>query len=135
MELIDSKMVEDPSNRMSRPPFVGLFKCASFLFALINVHVIYGTVEERGEELKYLAQVVKMTVGKHKKFNKDVLLLGDFNNPPNHPGWKDLASLGYGYTAVLKGEHVSSTIASSDQGNLYDNIWYSEMFTGRNYTG
>jgi len=40
-----------------------------------------------------------------------------------------------GYTALFKGSSRKTTIAVNDMGNLYDNIWINEKYTGRNYTG
>ena len=93
--LIASGLFADPHQLFARRPFVATFKVGKFDFTLITVHVIYGAdAKPRVKEVKLLAQVVKTTL-ENNGGERDVMLLGDFNTPPNSDAWKDLQLLNY----------------------------------------
>jgi endonuclease/exonuclease/phosphatase family metal-dependent hydrolase len=135
--LLYSGQVE--TSKMERPPFVATFKFDRFDFTLLNCHIVYGEGSGTGskkptrqEEIVYLAEIVEKVL-KQNKEEKDLMVVGDFNNPPDHLNWRALQQLGY--TAVFKGSDYKTTVALNDNGNLYDNIWLNERYTGRNFTG
>ena len=105
---------------------------------------MYGTnAAERSRELDQLAKCVEYVL-KHNGKERDVILLGDFNNPPSHEvrlpllmhrntvwlnalmpqNWRDLQTLGY--VPLIAGHH-KTTVAVGDRGNLYDNIWWADV--------
>eukprot|EP01102_Stenamoeba_stenopodia_P009619 TRINITY_DN284_c0_g1_i1.p1 TRINITY_DN284_c0_g1~~TRINITY_DN284_c0_g1_i1.p1 ORF type:complete len:443 (+),score=143.72 TRINITY_DN284_c0_g1_i1:35-1363(+) len=128
--LLHSGQVE--ASGLVRPPLAGTFRFGVFDFTLLNCHFVFGSPEDRAKEIVVLSNVVKTVVASNKE-EKDIIVVGDFNNPPDHPNWRCLNELGF--TALFRGSGLKTTIAVNDMGNLYDNMWINEKYTGRNYTG
>ncbi len=110
----DAATVEDPSDILIREPFAATFSSGDFDFTLCTIHVLYGTsVPARRREIRVMDELVA-AVQAANGAEDDVILLGDFNFPPDDPGWQlD------GYRALVH-EPNRTTIGSR---SLYDNIW------------
>lgn len=113
----------DPGDMFAREPFAARF-CSDdkeYCWTAGTIHVVYGDrVGERREEARQLDEYVSWleeTIAE----GTPVLLMGDFNLPPESAGFQDLALLLE--PAISEG----ATTLSSTEGryvNLYDNIWY-----------
>lgn len=113
----------DPGDIFAREPFAARF-CSDdkqYCWTAATVHVVYGdSVEERREEARQLDDYVswlEATVAERTA----VLLMGDFNLPPDSIGFQDLDEI---LDPVI---HEGASTLSSKEGkyaNLYDNIWY-----------
>ena len=95
-----------------------------FDFTVIATHVIWGkTVGERRREISHLANVFRDIQDMDPEEN-DVILLGDFNRPPDD----DLA-----FGALKAIPKMIFLFAPPDKSmigdtNLYDNIWFQKNF-------
>jgi endonuclease/exonuclease/phosphatase family metal-dependent hydrolase len=93
-----------------RNPFIGSFRCRSFEFVLVNVHLYFGKFQDsKTKELrkKYARRVLeiyalsKWANSRFKKrsvYDKDIILLGDMNVPtmqPNESTYKALVKFGW----------------------------------------
>lgn len=113
----------DPGDLFAREPFAARF-CSDdreHCWTAATVHVVYGDrIEERREEARQLDDYVdwlEATVAE----GTPVILMGDFNLPPDSAGFQELAQLLQ--PAITKG---ASTLSAIDHryANLYDNVWY-----------
>jgi len=113
-------LMEDPEDLFLREPFIGHFRSGAFDFMVITIHTVYGSsIRERREENSLLDDVI---VHLENAFSpeKDILLMGDFNLPPDDRGWEILSH------RPMVSPELMTTIQDSSS---YDNIWYSEEHT------
>jgi endonuclease/exonuclease/phosphatase family metal-dependent hydrolase len=117
---LDSGMVyPDPDDVFIREPFCVSFVAGSFDFTLISIHVIFGDgIGERRAEGLLLDDVYRGIQDADPQ-EQDVILLGDFNLPPEDSGMAEVDAL---LDPVFSG--VRTTI--SDAG-LYDNFWWDSV--------
>jgi endonuclease/exonuclease/phosphatase family metal-dependent hydrolase len=118
------RLYPDPDDVFMREPFYATFACGQFDFTVISIHVVWGThVGERRKEITQLANVFRHIQGADPEEN-DVLLLGDFNRPPEDDlafgALKSVPDMVY-----LFGEPTRTMIGDT---NLYDNIWMQRHF-------
>ncbi len=89
----------------------------TFDFTLITIHVIFGDgIGDRREEALLLDDVYR-TIQNSNPDEQDVILLGDFNLPPEDRG---MAEVDFSLDPVLAGD-VRTTISDA---SLYDNFWW-----------
>lgn len=111
----------DTEDVFIREPFAATFQAGSFDFTLVTIHSIFGdTIGERRTEAGWLDEVYAWA-READPAEQDVILLGDFNLPPEDHGFDDLRSLLF---PVFSGED-QTTIAD----NHLDNIWIDQQQT------
>ena len=107
-------IVDDPSDLLIREPYAGTFAAGEFDFTLCTIHLLFGdSRRERREELVFMDEIVE-SVQTANGDEQDVILLGDFNFPPDDEGWQ----LG-GWTPLF----MPPTKTTVGDVSLYDNIW------------
>ncbi|MBM3280719.1 MAG: endonuclease/exonuclease/phosphatase family protein, partial [Candidatus Handelsmanbacteria bacterium] len=117
----------DPDDAFIREPFIGSFRAGAFDLTLATMHTLFGdTVAGRRAEDDLLAEVYQVVQDADPQ-EQDVLLLGDFNLPPEDRGFDRLRAL---LTPLFTGE-IRTTISDA---SLYDNIWFEPQFV-QEYTG
>lgn len=90
-------------------------------FTLATVHVVYGdAVGDRLPEIAALADYWRWLGEIAPQTPR--LLAGDFNLPPEHPGWAALRAEG-AVPAITEGRSTLATTAG-EYANLYDNLWF-----------
>ena len=118
--------VDDPQDVFIREPYAGTFSAGEFDFTLCTIHLLFGDSQaDRRRELVYMDEVVR-SVQSANGDEQDVILLGDFNFPPDDRGWQL-----NGWTAVFQ-PPTKTTVGDV---SLYDNIWFHPSNTGAEYTG
>ena len=116
----------DTEDDFIREPFIAIFKAGEFDFYVINIHSIYGdSVTDRREEARKLAGVYALVQSQDAE--NDVLLMGDFNLPPDDTGFQSLQ-------AIPNMIYVNGRVPTSIKDKLYDNIWFQAHFT-KEFTG
>ena len=116
----------DTEDDFIREPFIAIFKAGEFDFYVINIHSIYGdSVTDRREEARKLAGVYALVQSQDAE--NDVLLMGDFNLPPDDTGFQSLQ-------AIPNMIYVNGKVPTSIKDKLYDNIWFQAHFT-KEFTG
>lgn len=122
-----ARLWPDPQAAFIRTPYIAGFRAGAFDFLLVNLHLIFGeSLVQRRAEARLLDEVYHGVQEAHPD-EQDVLLIGDFNLPPEDPGFSGLNAL----LTPLFTDPVKTTI--SDR-SLFDNIWcdlrYVREFTG-----
>ncbi len=109
----------DTNDEFIREPFFASFKADQFDFTLISVHVIFGdSIGDRRAENVLLDDVYR-TVQDADPNEQDVILLGDFNLPPEDQGTDEVDFL---LDPVFS--NVKTTISDA---SLYDNFWWDSI--------
>ncbi len=115
-----SCIVGDPDDLFIREPYAATFRARRFDFTLCTMHLLYGSSErERRQELLLMDEVVA-SVQNANGAEADVILLGDFNFPPDDEGWQ-LS----GWTPAIR-PPAKTTVGDR---SLYDNIWFDPRVT------
>lgn len=113
-------IVRDPDDLFIREPYAATFRAGEFDFTLCTIHLLYGSSErERRRELVFLDEVIA-SVQNANGAEADVILLGDFNFPPDDEGWQ----LGRWTPAIRP--PAKTTVGDK---SLYDNIWFDPRVT------
>jgi endonuclease/exonuclease/phosphatase family metal-dependent hydrolase len=113
-------LAPDPDDIFIREPFVGHFAADSFDFSIVSVHIIYGdSITQRRTEVSALAEIL-MAVDTANGSEADILLVGDFNLPPDDQAW-DLPT----YRPLVPPD-MPTTITDRSS---YDNIWFRPATT------
>ena len=121
------RLYPDPDDAFIREPFWASFRAGEFDFTLVTIHSIFGdSKRERRAEALLLDDIYRLVQGADPD-EQDVMVLGDFNLPPDDPGFAALAAL---LTPLFTGE-MRTTISDA---SLYDNIWFDPAFV-REWTG
>ena len=129
VRLDDGQFYPNPDDRLIRPPFWVSFRAGAFDFTLITIHSIFGdTIGERRAEAALMVDVYQ-TVQDADPDEQDVILLGDFNLPPEDAAWGDLPVL---TPPLIIGDRY--TTISENAESLYDNFWFDRELV-REYTG
>jgi endonuclease/exonuclease/phosphatase family metal-dependent hydrolase len=123
VELLGTPYIyEDLGSDFIREPLIGNFRYGEFDFTLVTIHVIYGdSVTQRREEVSLLPQVLEL-VDVNNGPENDIILLGDFNLPPEDSAW-GTAGLSL-YSPILTGD-IKTTISDTSS---YDNLWFNRSF-------
>ncbi|MGE4651102.1 MAG: endonuclease/exonuclease/phosphatase family protein, partial [Myxococcota bacterium] len=104
-----------------REPFYASFRAGTFDFTLITIHVIFGDgVGGRRAEALLLDDVYH-SVQDEDPNEQNVMLLGDFNLPPEDTGMDEIDTI---LDPLLSGA-VRTTISDA---SLYDNFWWESAF-------
>jgi endonuclease/exonuclease/phosphatase family metal-dependent hydrolase len=113
----------DPSDVFIREPFYASFRARDFDFTLVTIHVIFGdSISDRRAEGLLLDDVYHAIQNADPE-EQDVILLGDFNLPPEDRG---MAEVDVVLDPVFAGD-VRTTISDA---SLYDNFWWdAELIT------
>jgi endonuclease/exonuclease/phosphatase family metal-dependent hydrolase len=110
----------DPNNEFIREPYVAHFRSGEFDFTVITIHIIYGdTVADRRAEVSLLDEVIA-NVDTANGAEQDVMLMGDFNLPPDDSAW------GITNYANLVPATTMTTITDTSS---YDNFWIDILDT------
>lgn len=120
----------DVGDEFIREPYYATFRAGAFDFTAIAVHVIWGDrVQARREEIQKLAEVYQ-AVQAMNPTEQDILLVGDFNRPPDdeksYAKLNAIPSMIHLFDPPLK-SHVEDT-------SLYDNIWFQAEYV-KEYVG
>lgn len=107
-----------------RLPYAATFRCGAFDFELITVHLSWGDVAQRSNEMRTLADLVARRLVASTE--KDIILLGDFNEQKSRPNLSYLHAAGF-QTDVRIGTNLSSR-------EMYDHILIHPNHT-REYLG
>ncbi len=124
------QLYPDKNDDFIREPYFATFRSGNFDFTVIVVHIIWGDrISERRAEIQKLAEVYEK-IRDIDPFEKDIILVGDFNREPNDdkafsalrsiPSMKNLFDL-----------PEKSIIFDT---NLYDNIWFQTKYV-KEWTG
>lgn len=90
---------------------------------LITIHSIYGDhADDRRFEGMLLDDVYRFVQDSDPE-EQDVILLGDFNLPPDDHGFREL-------TPILTPLFVGDLRSMISESNLYDNIWLDPVHVG-----
>jgi len=121
------RLYPDPDDAFIREPFWASFRAGQFDFTLVTIHSIFGdSKRERRAEALRLDDIYQLVQGADPD-EQDVMILGDFNLPPDDSGFAELAAL---LTPLFTGE-IRTTISDA---SLYDNIWFDPAYV-REWTG
>ena len=116
-------IVPDPRDLFIREPFYASFRADQFDFTLITIHSIYGDhADDRRFEGMLLDDVYRFVQDSDPE-EQDVILLGDFNLPPDDHGFREL-------TPILTPLFVGDLRSMISESNLYDNIWLDPVHVG-----
>jgi len=115
-----TSLLSDISNNFVRDPFMGYFRAGIFDFVIATIHVVWGsTMEGRREEIRKLDTVLKKIL-ERTGAEKDVILVGDFNMPPDDLCWEV-----DGWLPLIR-PPWKTTVGDV---SLYDNIWVHAEYT------
>lgn len=114
-------VISDPEDNFIREPYAASFRSGNFDFTLLTFHAIYGdSIFDRRKEIGYLPDLIdhiQNTLG----FERDLILLGDFNLPPDDRAWSGFDD----YKAVIPSSEKTTITDTSS----YDNFWLHENYT------
>jgi endonuclease/exonuclease/phosphatase family metal-dependent hydrolase len=121
-----------------RGPYLASFESGAFRFALLNVHLFYGSeapadLDRRTLETFAVAWWADKTHRDKKSYVGDVVPLGDFNLPKATPGDRIFDALvALGLTTPAHSSQIGSAIASDNQ---YDQIAFFPGSTMDRFSG
>jgi endonuclease/exonuclease/phosphatase family metal-dependent hydrolase len=121
-----------------RGPYLASFESGAFRFALLNVHLFYGSeapadLDRRTLETFAVAWWADRTHRDKKSYVGDVVPLGDFNLPKAAPGDRIFDALvALGLTTPSHSSQIGSAIASDNQ---YDQIAFFPGSTMDRFSG
>lgn len=115
----------DRQDTFEREPYSARFKSLKdgTTFVVATVHILYGKNQaDRATEISALSRYWAW-LNETYPGNNQIMLMGDFNTPPNSPAWSQLDASAK--PLVLDG---ASTLSTTDGkfANLYDNIFVSK---------
>jgi endonuclease/exonuclease/phosphatase family metal-dependent hydrolase len=116
----------DRTDTFEREPYSAQFRSLKDgkTFVVATVHILYGKNQaDRASEIVALSNYWTWLQETYPG-NNQIMLMGDFNTPPNSPAWDKLDSSAR--PLVLDG---ASTLSTKDGkfANLYDNIFISKQ--------
>ena len=114
-----------------RSPYMASFSAGSFDFTLLATHMRWGrTLKERATALKHLAEWIDDRRSSKSVFDKDIILVGDFNIPKvGDELYQAITSKGLQMPAALEG--VRFTNVAGDKN--YDQILHYS-YSGKSFT-
>lgn len=117
MSLDQGRLWEDTDDQFLREPFYSSFRAGQFDFTLVTVHLIYGKrVAQRRAEAMQLDDVYR-AIQEFDASEQDVIVLGDFNLPPDDPGLEELRS----FLIPVLSDSIRTSI---HDGSALDNLWW-----------
>ncbi len=107
-----------------RSPFMASFRAGSFDFILIAAHIRWGSGEAaRVAPLQELANWIDKRRKEKFVFDKDIILMGDFNIPTTKsPTFKAITSKGLQIPKALRDVQTTNLAESLEKGKRYDQI-------------
>ena len=128
VELVDvGGFYPDPEDLLIREPYWATFRAGSFDFTLISTHNIWGDrVADRRAEAALMDDVYAY-VQAVDPAEQDVILMGDFNLPPDDAGFEELRGV---LTPLFNADQ--RTVISDNE--IYDNVWVDLAFVAE-WTG
>jgi endonuclease/exonuclease/phosphatase family metal-dependent hydrolase len=127
-----------PFSGFDRGPYLASFESGAFRFALLNVHLFYGSkkpadLDRRTLETFAVAWWADKTHRDKKSYVGDIVPLGDFNLPKAVPGDRIFDALvALGMTTPEHSSQIGSAIASD---NHYDQIAFFPGTTKDRFAG
>lgn len=111
-----------------RSPFLVSFQAGNFDFILLSAHIRWGDTEaSRAKELSLLAEWVHKRVDERCGWDKDIIVMGDFNIPSlESPLYKAVCSEGLEMVDALAKQDVGSNL---EKNKRYDQILHYRTFT------
>ena len=123
------RLYQEQHDEFIREPFYATFDSGEFDFTLLTIHVLFGDSEaERRPEIEELASVYQ-AVQDADPAEQDVILMGDFNFPPDDEGFSNLKAVPT--MTFLIAPPAKTTISDT---SLYDNFWFQSQHV-REYVG
>ena len=128
----NGKWVKVPQEQFWRTPYIASFRAGTFDFVLLSVHLQWGEVASREEELKLLADWVENRRRSKYVADKDIILMGDFNIPKfGDKFYKAITKHGLATPKALLGVPGGSNL---DRKARYDQILFYPQHTGSVFT-
>ena len=127
-----------PFAGFDRGPYLASFECGTFRFALLNVHLFYGSeapadLDRRTLETFAVAWWADRTHRDANSYVAEVVPLGDFNLPRAAPGDRIFDALvSPGLQTPPHSSQIASAIASDNQ---FDQIAFFPGPTAQRFTG
>ncbi|XP_064112900.1 endonuclease/exonuclease/phosphatase family domain-containing protein 1-like isoform X2 [Macrobrachium nipponense] len=141
-------------NAFTRKPYLGYFKANEFDFVVVSLHVkavhfnrrkrptrheedmekVNSTICEPHQSMEVMQLAPLVTILKEKLVSeRDIVLLGDFNMPPDDSAFGVLRDASYS-SVVPEDTYTNISIKNSEGSCCCDNIWLNPH-TRRFYTG
>lgn len=116
----------DRGDTFEREPYSARFRSLkdNTSFVVATVHILYGKNQaDRASEITALSSYWAWLKDTYPG-NNQIMLMGDFNTPPNAPAWSNLDASAR--PLMLEG---ASTLSTTDGkfANLYDNVFVSKQ--------
>lgn len=116
----------DPEDKFIREPYSARFLDvdSNNIFLAASVHILFGdSISDREPEIKFLTEYWQWLSDSFPESKQNIVLMGDFNLPPNHEAWDRLKS--HAKPLITKGKTTLST-SNGRYTSLYDNLWVSK---------
>ena len=127
--LTSGKVWFDGKDDFIREPYYATFKVGDFDFTIIVIHIRYGDkVSDPQREIRELGKVYRIIQDEDRN-EQDVLLVGDFNRPPDDENYASLKNI---QSMIHLFNLPDTTNIRNDK--LYDNIWFQSTYV-QEYTG
>ena len=118
------RFFDDPADQFVREPYCASFASGNFDWTMCTVHIKFGDSEaDRRPEIEALDDVYRSV--KAEGPERDIIICGDFNFPPDDIGWTELKSEDGMRFAIAS--PFKTTVAVNN--SLYDNCWYPDVST------
>ena len=119
---------EDTEFEWWRSPYMASFRAGNFDFMVLAVHIRWGKDEhDRLPPIKGLAEWLKKRVKDKGVFDKDIIVVGDFNIPSMDSDlYKPLKKAGW--------EMPDGILRASRGSNLNQNARYDQILVNKKYT-
>jgi endonuclease/exonuclease/phosphatase family metal-dependent hydrolase len=109
----------DAGDQFDFEPYCASFRAGSFDWTMCAVHIKFGdSEEERRPEIQTLDDVYRSV--KSASSERDIIICGDFNFPPDDEGWTELKAEDGMRFAISPPAKTTVAVNSS----LYDNCWW-----------
>ena len=118
-QLETGEFFDDAHDRFDYEPYCSSFRAGTFDWTMCSSHIKFGSSEaDRRPEIRTLDDVYRSLKGAGSE--RDILICGDFNFPPDDEGWDELkAEDGMQFAIALPSK---TTVAVNS--SLYDNCWW-----------
>ena len=124
--------VYEPKFSWWREPYMASFKAGKFDFVVLSVHIQWGTLKGREEELRQLAKWVKVYLKDEYRVDRDIILMGDFNIDSYSSNlYKAISKYGLQSPKSLLRSEFGSNLAKNKR---YDQILHHPKQTGSVFT-
>ncbi len=116
-----------------RKPYMASFRAGSFDFVLLTAHIRWGDKkEDRIAPLKLLAEWVDKRRKEKNAFDKDIIVLGDFNIPKvDDKLFKAITCKGLKIPKGLRGKHGTDLAKTKHYDQILHSPMHESLFTGK----